>query len=158
MQVDEAEICLLARRAVMDELGVTPSLIVLVAERSLPKTTSGKIQRNKAREHLLDGSLIPLYRHDFSSPTMTRSMSATQSLRDTTDSSPIDDALTRQTLRRRLSNALNSDITNRVEACIRKILDLDSRSIDLSLSLTDLGTPPKKTAYGEYVRCVDPLC
>ncbi|CAM9909897.1 unnamed protein product, partial [Scytosiphon promiscuus] len=45
------------RRAVLGEFGLDPSRVVAVRERTIPKTTSGKIQRRKTRDTLHDGGL-----------------------------------------------------------------------------------------------------
>ncbi|CAN0461825.1 unnamed protein product, partial [Scytosiphon promiscuus] len=45
------------RRAVLGEFGLDPSRVVAVKERTIPKTTSGKIQRRKTRDTLHDGGL-----------------------------------------------------------------------------------------------------
>jgi len=45
------------RVAVSESTGCRPDKVVLVAPRTLPKTSSGKIQRFKARSWYLDGSL-----------------------------------------------------------------------------------------------------
>jgi acyl-CoA synthetase (AMP-forming)/AMP-acid ligase II len=45
------------RRAVAEATGCRPDKVILVPPRTLPKTSSGKIQRFKAREWYLDGSL-----------------------------------------------------------------------------------------------------
>ncbi|CAN0373945.1 unnamed protein product, partial [Hapterophycus canaliculatus] len=44
------------RRAVISE-GCYPSRLVAIKEKTIPKTTSGKIQRRKSRELLHQGSL-----------------------------------------------------------------------------------------------------
>jgi acyl-CoA synthetase (AMP-forming)/AMP-acid ligase II len=48
------------RRAVSEEHGVVPETVVLVEPRTIPKTSSGKIQRRATRDALLDGSLAAL--------------------------------------------------------------------------------------------------
>lgn len=45
------------RRSVTEEFGLCPSRVVAIKERSIPKTTSGKIQRRKTRTLLHEGSL-----------------------------------------------------------------------------------------------------
>ena len=49
------------RAAVLDALGVVPERIVLLEPRSLPKTSSGKLQRRLALRLLADGELKPLH-------------------------------------------------------------------------------------------------
>ncbi|CAM9741072.1 unnamed protein product, partial [Ectocarpus fasciculatus] len=45
------------RRSVMNESGLAPSRVVAIKERTIPKTTSGKIQRRKTRVMLHAGDL-----------------------------------------------------------------------------------------------------
>ncbi len=45
------------RRAVRNEIGVSPARVVLVAPRSIPRTASGKVRRGSCREELLAGRL-----------------------------------------------------------------------------------------------------
>lgn len=51
------------KKIAFDE-GVLPSTIVLIEERTLPKTTSGKVQRRKTKQCLKDASLQIVYRFD----------------------------------------------------------------------------------------------
>ena len=44
-------------RAVQHDLGLTVSEVVLIEAGSLPKTTSGKLQRSATREQYLEGTL-----------------------------------------------------------------------------------------------------
>jgi fatty-acyl-CoA synthase len=44
-------------RAVQREVGLTVSEIVLIEAGSLPKTTSGKLQRSATRDQYLEGTL-----------------------------------------------------------------------------------------------------
>jgi acyl-CoA synthetase (AMP-forming)/AMP-acid ligase II/thioesterase domain-containing protein/acyl carrier protein len=46
--------------AVVAEIGVAPSRIVMLPPRSVPKTTSGKLQRKRARELFESGALVDL--------------------------------------------------------------------------------------------------
>jgi len=52
------------RRAVAEREGVLPDVIILVAPNGIPRTSSGKVQRNAARQMLLDGSLESIARSD----------------------------------------------------------------------------------------------
>jgi amino acid adenylation domain-containing protein len=54
---DVEEIVAAIRRAVADEHEVTPDGVVLLKPASLPKTSSGKVQRHACRAAYLDGSL-----------------------------------------------------------------------------------------------------
>jgi fatty-acyl-CoA synthase len=44
-------------RAVQRDIGLTVSEVVLIEAGSLPKTTSGKLQRSATRDQYLDGTL-----------------------------------------------------------------------------------------------------
>jgi acyl carrier protein len=46
-----------ARRAIVDEHELDPHALVLIRMASMPRTTSGKVQRNLCRQQFLDGSL-----------------------------------------------------------------------------------------------------
>jgi acyl-CoA synthetase (AMP-forming)/AMP-acid ligase II/thioesterase domain-containing protein/acyl carrier protein len=46
--------------AVLAETGISPAVVTLVAPRTLPKTTSGKLKRSEAREMLESGKLVDL--------------------------------------------------------------------------------------------------
>jgi len=48
--------------AVRHDTGVTPDEVVLAPPRSIPKTSSGKVRRNLAREMLADGRIVVLAR------------------------------------------------------------------------------------------------
>ncbi|MCA9517360.1 MAG: fatty acyl-AMP ligase [Myxococcales bacterium] len=54
---DLEELVSKVRAAVRAELNLSPADVVLVGPGMLPKTTSGKLQRNKARAQYLEGSL-----------------------------------------------------------------------------------------------------
>src|SRR5690606_18234277 len=45
------------REAVQRQLGTSPADVVIIPAGTLPKTSSGKLQRRKTRQHYLDGSL-----------------------------------------------------------------------------------------------------
>lgn len=46
------------------ELGLTPHLVALLEERTIPKTSSGKIRRRACKEELLSGALVPQHRYE----------------------------------------------------------------------------------------------
>ncbi|MBA2319789.1 MAG: fatty acyl-AMP ligase, partial [Deltaproteobacteria bacterium] len=52
------------RQAISEEHGLVPTSIVLIAPRALPKTSSGKIQRGRARELFVAGELDIVARWD----------------------------------------------------------------------------------------------
>ena len=57
--VDEQEINAAIRRAVHRDVGTSPDKIVLVERGTVPKTSSGKIQRRLTRRRYVDGDLTP---------------------------------------------------------------------------------------------------
>jgi acyl-CoA synthetase (AMP-forming)/AMP-acid ligase II len=54
-------ICKEISSAVVAKIGLVPSLIVAIKETSIPKTTSGKIQRRACRKSLIEGSLMKVF-------------------------------------------------------------------------------------------------
>ena len=54
---DLEEVIRCARRAIVDDHELDPHALVLIRMASLPRTTSGKVQRNLCRQQFLDGSL-----------------------------------------------------------------------------------------------------
>jgi len=59
---DWEEVVYALRRAVSEEHQVALAAVVLISSRSLPKTTSGKVQRQRARQLFLRGRLSEVYR------------------------------------------------------------------------------------------------
>lgn len=53
------------RRQVTNAVGVGPSIVVVVASGSLPKTASGKIKRREIASRLATGRLEVEYEHRF---------------------------------------------------------------------------------------------
>jgi acyl-CoA synthetase (AMP-forming)/AMP-acid ligase II len=47
-------------KRVSDAVGIPPEDVVLVAAGTLPKTSSGKLQRALCRARFLDGELVPV--------------------------------------------------------------------------------------------------
>ena len=58
------------RQAISDH-GLAARTLVLLPPRALPKTSSGKIQRSKAKAMFLDGTLEALHRYDAPDPSAT---------------------------------------------------------------------------------------
>jgi acyl-CoA synthetase (AMP-forming)/AMP-acid ligase II/acyl carrier protein len=54
---DAAALATMIHRAIADEIGIAPTAIALLKARSLPKTTSGKVQRSGCRDLYLQGRL-----------------------------------------------------------------------------------------------------
>jgi acyl-CoA synthetase (AMP-forming)/AMP-acid ligase II len=65
--LDAAELASTIRRAVLDRHQLVPSAIVLIKRRTIPKTSSGKIQRRACRDLYQRGQLQELFR-DRASP------------------------------------------------------------------------------------------
>jgi len=59
--LDGAEVVREIRRTVVETHGIALHTILLLRPKSLPKTTSGKLQRGLCRELFLEGKLKPLY-------------------------------------------------------------------------------------------------
>lgn len=57
---DPQDLCAAIRIAVTLAHGVTPAAVLLVPKATIPKTTSGKIQRSRCRAEYLAGSLRPI--------------------------------------------------------------------------------------------------
>jgi len=58
MRAEESDALIAAiRRSVITEHGICPNMVILVSPATLPRTTSGKLQRGKAREMLIAGEL-----------------------------------------------------------------------------------------------------
>lgn len=60
---DTEEVIRNVRRAVADAHGLQPHSVVLISPKSLPKTSSGKVQRGKCRTSLLNGTLRTIASH-----------------------------------------------------------------------------------------------
>jgi fatty-acyl-CoA synthase len=56
---DRAELISQIKRDIKRDVGVN-CRVILVPPRSLPKTSSGKLRRSKARANLLSGALVPV--------------------------------------------------------------------------------------------------
>ncbi len=54
---DPSELPVLVRRAVADQVGLTPKRVVLVDPDTIPKTTSGKLRRSAVRDAFDRGEL-----------------------------------------------------------------------------------------------------
>lgn len=52
------------RREIVAEHGIAPHIVVLIKDRTIPKTTSGKISRFRARAALLNGELQEVFRYE----------------------------------------------------------------------------------------------
>ena len=63
-------VCAEISQAITVSENVKPALVVLIEEKSIPKTTSGKVQRRKTREELLAGRLREVHR--WKNPTITQ--------------------------------------------------------------------------------------
>jgi len=60
----KASLCGKIRSSIAREHGVKVTLVVLLAPRSIPKTTSGKISRSRCKKALEDKALDELYRNE----------------------------------------------------------------------------------------------
>ncbi|CAM9346479.1 unnamed protein product [Ectocarpus sp. 12 AP-2014] len=66
------------RRSVISESGLTPSRVVAIKEKTIPKTTSGKIQRRKTRTMLHGGGLDVVQELLHQDSTETAALAAVQ--------------------------------------------------------------------------------
>ncbi|CAI5704013.1 unnamed protein product [Peronospora effusa] len=60
----KASLCVKIRSAIAREHGVKVTLVVLLAPRAIPKTTSGKISRSRCKKALEEKTLEELYRNE----------------------------------------------------------------------------------------------
>jgi acyl-CoA synthetase (AMP-forming)/AMP-acid ligase II len=57
---EHARIAWTVRRAIAEEHDLPVDMVYLMPERSVPKTSSGKVRRGHCRQELLEGGLVPL--------------------------------------------------------------------------------------------------
>uniref|UniRef100_M4C5R9 Carrier domain-containing protein n=1 Tax=Hyaloperonospora arabidopsidis (strain Emoy2) TaxID=559515 RepID=M4C5R9_HYAAE len=62
--ISKASLCVNIRSAIAREHGVKVTLVVLLAPRTIPKTTSGKISRSRCKKALKDKQLEEVYRNE----------------------------------------------------------------------------------------------
>lgn len=60
---DTVDVVKLVHNAIIQDIGLIPTRVVAIKERSIPKTTSGKIQRKATRRDLHNVSLKVLYEY-----------------------------------------------------------------------------------------------
>src|SRR5262249_30639871 len=65
--LDAAGVCARIRAEIADGHGVDVAEVVLIRQGSIPKTSSGKIQRGATRAAYLEGTLQVIARHSFRS-------------------------------------------------------------------------------------------
>jgi len=68
------------RSKIIEEIGLIPSRVVAITERSIHKTTSGKIQRKANREALHNNSFTII--HEYSSSVLTKKLSPENTTKD----------------------------------------------------------------------------
>lgn len=140
------------RRAVTEEFGLCPSRVVAIKERTIPKTTSGKIQRRKSRLLLHEGSLQVV--HELSSANVDK-----PSPRQQKKPQPQP-----QQQRQQVSGARGSaDITTAGKSvgCAAgqrpwRSLSSTERTVDLSESRTDRGLGSGVSAEGDRAQLSRP--
>jgi len=74
-QTDFQQLALAGSRAVATRHGITPKAVVLIAQGTLPKTSSGKIQRTEAKKLYELGNFAPLHTMETSSSQVVRKSS-----------------------------------------------------------------------------------
>jgi len=116
-----------AIRSAIGEHGLAARALVLLPPRGLPKTTSGKIQRTKAKAQYLDGSLPTVARWESHAP-------AAPPKADAAEVGSLRDALARAPVRRR------ADVLVRhMQEQAAELLGLDADDVDEDRPLSELG-------------------
>ena len=64
-QTEYAELCQLIHKAVLNDLELALKKIVLIRVATVPRTSSGKIQRSLAKKQWQEGKMATLYEHHF---------------------------------------------------------------------------------------------
>jgi len=64
-QAEYAELCQLIHKAVLNDLELALKKIVLIRVATVPRTSSGKIQRSLAKKQWQEGKMATLYEHHF---------------------------------------------------------------------------------------------
>jgi acyl-CoA synthetase (AMP-forming)/AMP-acid ligase II/acyl carrier protein len=70
-EAEYADLCQLIHKAVLNGLELSLKEIVLIRVATVPRTSSGKIQRSLAKKQWQDGKLEILYKHQFGANTNT---------------------------------------------------------------------------------------
>jgi len=113
-----------AIRQAVGEHGLVPVSIVLIGPRSLPKTSSGKIQRTKSRRLFLADELAVVARWDAPKPTETEPPVA----------SDLVERLTRASERQR-----RRILVNHIASLAASLLGLDAEDVEVDRPLGELG-------------------
>jgi myxalamid-type polyketide synthase MxaE and MxaD len=115
------------RQAIFDEHGLQPLALVLLPPRALPKTSSGKIQRTRARQMFSKGQFDPVARWDAPKATAT-------SQRPAPPKADLRDKLlaTRGRRRARL-------LSDHIQALTATLLGLDPEDIETDRPFGELG-------------------
>jgi acyl-CoA synthetase (AMP-forming)/AMP-acid ligase II/3-oxoacyl-(acyl-carrier-protein) synthase/acyl carrier protein len=116
-----------AIRAALANHGLRPSTIALVSPNALPRTTSGKLQRRKAQQLLLDGALPVLHRWDQETATEAALGAASESASPRTAE-----------LEGRAFDALSS-LTRTIREHAARVLGLKLAEVPSDRPLTELG-------------------
>jgi acyl carrier protein len=121
-QADHRLLAAEGARAIAARHGVTPLALVLVAASSIPKTSSGKIQRTEARQMYREGNFVPL--HTWQAGQESRLATPAVPTRSTADDLNVD---------------WHSEIYTDVQAWVAEKLDVEPHHIDLDVTFSDLG-------------------
>jgi acyl-CoA synthetase (AMP-forming)/AMP-acid ligase II/acyl carrier protein len=125
-RVTDPEEVFAAIRAAIGEHGLAARSLVLLTARGLPKTTSGKIQRSKAKRMFLDGSLPQVARWD--AKVVVPPASAEPAV------SGLVDALRNAPVRRR-----EGVLVAHMQQLAAELLGLDADDVDPDRPLSELG-------------------
>lgn len=109
-------------RAVASRHGVMPTAVVLLPANTIPRTSSGKLQRLEARRLYREGSIAPL--HVWQSG-IVRTLSALQSFCE-----PAADTLHQD---------WRTELGNDVQLWVAERLDVEMHHVDLNVTFFDLG-------------------
>ena len=126
-QTDFRSLALEGVRAVSSRHGVSPRTIVLIAAGTLPKTSSGKIQRSEARKLFTGGNMVP--RFVWEAP-VTASVTAAGSTADLHHS---------LNLAEQAYTDWHGRLYREMQIWVGDKLSMDSHHIDLEVPFSDLG-------------------
>ncbi|RLU03970.1 MAG: AMP-dependent synthetase [Ketobacter sp.] len=107
-------------KAISSRHGITPHALVLVSGSTIPKTSSGKIQRAAAKQHYQEGNVVPVYVWQANKPS-TKPATTEKEL----DNEFVDDWY--------------SELHREVQHWVADKLDIENHHIDLDVTFSDLG-------------------
>lgn len=131
-QADYQKLALVGVQAVAARHGLTPKALVLIPQSSLPKTSSGKIQRAEAKQMFVAGNFAPVFLYEPGTARSNASVArestqevSPQAGRDATDSAEFTD--------------WRSDLYAEMQSWVADKLDVEPHHIDLDVTFSELG-------------------